>query len=175
MRTGPSKILDYLFLGNYLDGRAVERLRGLGITEVLNVSDSARFIEDSGIRVHHIPISDFGDTNLSEVFKSCFTIIQKCNHEGKRILVHCRHGQNRSPSVVLGYLISHDHMTLKRAYELVTSVRPIISVHERYFEQLQILEEKTYGTITLHQTEIGPSVQQLIREMRIESLKNEKK
>jgi hypothetical protein len=171
MQNGPSKILDFLFLGNYLDGRALERLMGLGISCVLNVSDSARYSDDPRIKVHHVPISDFGDSNLSEVLKDCFDIIQKCKSNSKNILVHCRHGQNRSPTVVLGYLISHERMSLKRAYELTTAVRPKISLHERYFEQLQSLEMSTHGTISLQQTDIGPSVQQLIRELRIEDSK----
>jgi hypothetical protein len=75
--------------------------------------------------------------------------------------------------VVLGYLIERERMTLKEAYALVTAVRPRIAVHEGYFKQLQELEKSCFGEISLHQEDIGPSVQQLIRDLRGETQSEE--
>jgi len=169
MIKGPSQILPFLFLGSFMDGRNTDQLKGIGVSRVLNVSDSARFVDDQEFHIRHIPISDFGDTNLAGVFGKCFDVIATAKAADKKILVHCRHGQNRSPAVVLAYLVERERMSLKEAYSIVIAARPKIAVHESYFEQLQALEQTCFGQITLQQDDIGPSVQQLIRELRSES------
>ena len=169
MSKGPSQVLPFLFLGSVMDGRNTEQLKGIGVSRVLNVSDSARFVDDPEFQIRHIPISDFGDTKLLDIFGKCFDVISAAKAENRKILVHCRHGQNRSPAVILAYLVERERMSLKEAYAIVTSARPKIAVHESYFEQLQALENTCSGQVTLQQGEIGPSVQQLIRELRRES------
>ena len=169
MIKGPSQILPFLFLGSFMDGRNTDQLKRIGVSRVLNVSDSARFVDDPEFHIRHIPISDFGDTNLVDVFGKCFDVIATAKAADTKILVHCRHGQNRSPAVVLAYLVERERMSLKEAYAIVIAARPKIAVHESYFEQLQALEKTCFGQITLQQDDIGPSVQQLIRELRGES------
>ena len=41
---------------------------------------------------------------------------------GSHALVHCQHGQSRSVSVLLVYLMKHEQMTLRAAYDLVLCV-----------------------------------------------------
>jgi protein-tyrosine phosphatase len=169
MSGSPSQILPFLYLGDYLDARNLDKLKKLGISRILNVSDSARYVEDPEICLCHIPISDFGDTHLPAVFERCFEFISSAKTEGQTILVHCRHGQNRSPAVVIGYLVQLESLSLKDAYALVAEARPRIGVHEIYFEQLREVERGKTGVNTLTQSEIGPSVQDFLRTLRRDS------
>ncbi len=169
MSGSPSQILSFLYLGDYLDARNSDKLKRLGISRILNVSDSARYGDDSELQVYHIPISDFGDTHLPAVFERCFEFISRAKTEGRSLLVHCRHGQNRSPAVVIGYLVQLESFSLKDAYGLVAQARPRIGVHEIYFEQLRELERRKNGDNTLTQDEIGPSVQELLRALQRDS------
>lgn len=52
---------------------------------------------------------------------------------------------NRSPTVVLGYLMQFEKMTLKAAYEHTKQRRSLISPHENYFAQLEQFELVLYG------------------------------
>lgn len=169
MSGSPSQILPFLYLGDYLDARNFEKLKGLGISRILNVSDSARYADDPEMIQCHIPISDFGDTHLPAVFDRCFEFISDAKTEGRTLLVHCRHGQNRSPAVVIGYLVQLESLSLKDAYGLVVKARPRIGVHEIYLEQLRELELRKTGVSTLTQGEVGPSVQELLRALQRDS------
>jgi protein-tyrosine phosphatase len=158
MSAGPSRILPFLYLGSAVDARSASKLSVLGVSRILNVSDSARFEDDPRIVLKHILVSDFGDTNLVPVFSACNEFIAAAKSEGATILVHCRHGQNRSPTVVLAYLMEREGVSLKDAYHLVSTVRPNVAVHEAYFEQLRQLEISRYGANSLSQDDVGPSV-----------------
>ena len=169
MSAGPSRILPFLYLGSAVDARSATKLSVLGVSRILNVSDSARFEDDPRIVLKHIHVSDFGDTNLAPVFSACNEFIAAAKSEGATILVHCRHGQNRSPTVVLAYLMEREEMSLKDAYHLVSTARPRLAVHEAYFEQLRQVEISRYGANSLSQDDVGPSVQELIRRLRAET------
>lgn len=169
MRPGPSRILPFLYLGSAVDARSASKLSVLGVSRILNVSDSARFEDDPRIVLKHIPVSDFGDTNLAPVFSACNEFIAAAKSEGATILVHCRHGQTRSPTVVLAYLMEREGMSLKEAYHLMSTARPRVAVHEAYFEQFRQVEISRYGANSLSQDDVGPSVQGLIRRLRAEA------
>jgi atypical dual specificity phosphatase len=166
MSGSPSQILPFLYLGDYLDARNFEKLRKLGVTRILNVSDSARNVDEPEIGFCHIPISDYGETHLPAVFERCFEFISKAKSEGRTLLAHCRHGQNRSPAVVIGYLVQLESLSLREAYTLVARARPRIGVHEIYFEQLRELERRKTGENTLTQDDIGPNVQEFLRTLQ---------
>lgn len=168
MREPPTQILPFLFLGTHLNGRDEPGLLSLGITRILNVTDSARFVEDSSILVKHVPVSDFGDTNLMPVVKMCCDFISQAKFDGRKVLVHCRHGQNRSPAIVLAYLMAMEGVSLREAYDRVVVARPRVAIHEAYLEQLRKLEFAQTGVNTLSQDDIGPSVQEWIRRLRAE-------
>ena len=76
-------------------------------------------------------------------------------------------GVNRSPTVVIAYLMRRLGWSLKKAYLHVTKERPVASPHERYFEQLQALELQWAGiqAPTLTREDIGPSLQQMLRDI----------
>ena len=169
MTEGPSLILPFLYLGSAVDARNERRLSTLGISRILNVSDSARFPDDTSIVLKHIPVSDFGDTNLVPIFTVANTFISAAKLDDVPVLVHCRHGQNRSPTVVVAYLMEREGMSLKDAYHLVSTARPRTAIHEVYFEQLRQIEFARSGTTTLSQEDVGPSVQELIRRLRAEA------
>ena len=169
MSAGPSRILPFLYLGSAVDARSASKLSVLGVSRILNVSDSARFEDDPRIVLKHIPVSDFGDANLGPVFSACNEFIAAAKSEGATILVHCRHGQNRSPTVVLAYLMEREGLFLRDAYKLVCDARPRVAVHELYFKQLQELEVSRFGASTLSQEDVGLSVQEFIRRLRAEA------
>ncbi len=163
MHSGPSQILPFLYLGGYLDARDADSMQRLEIRRILNVSESFRASDAGGFEYAHVPISDYGNTDLSTLLDQCYQFIDAAKASNQNILVHCRHGQNRSPTVVLAYLMAREGQTLRDAYTLVAERRPQIGVHEDYFAALQTIEKNLHGKVSLQSAEVGPSIQDIVR------------
>jgi hypothetical protein len=134
-------------------------------------SASLGFVRSDGIRYLHVPISDFGDTELEaeSILSRCHAFISHAKQQFELyaahhsangassasatpssnstasalvpaapgcVLIHCSMGVNRSPTVVLSWLIACEKMTLKAAYSLVKELRPRMAPHEKYMEQV---------------------------------------
>jgi len=167
----PSRILQFLYIGDRFQGRNEKLITDSKITHILNVDTSARFpSSDAPYTFLHVPISDFGDEDLLKPKKlpRCFKYIEDAKAKNGLVLVHCSKGINRSPTVVMAYLIAIEKWTLEKAYKHVVECRSMASPHEKYFEQLQTLEKQIHNKITLTRKDIGPSIQQQIRELRKE-------
>ena len=58
--------------------------------------------------------------------------------------------------MVLSYLMHAEKMTLKAAYELVTSKRPIARPNKGFLKQLIEFEIEIYGQNTLREEDVYP-------------------
>ena len=170
LTTQPNHVLPYLRIGAYRDALNDTYLKTEHINFILNVKDSCRYPTASEMTYLHVPISDYGDQNLFEEngFETCFSFIESAKEANGVCLVHCSQGVNRAPTIVLGYLVAKLGWTLKKAYEHLMQVRPMLSPHEKYFEQLQQLEQQVHGSISLTRHDIGPSLQETLRQLRTE-------
>ena len=170
LTTEPNHVLPYLRIGAYRDALNESYLKSEHIDFILNVKDSCRYPSTPDVRYLHVPLSDYGDQNLFDEngFETCFTFIESAKEANGVCLVHCSQGVNRAPTIVLGYLVAKLKWTLKRAYEHLMQVRPMLSPHEKYFEQLQQLEQQVHGSISLTRHDIGPSLQETLRQLRTE-------
>jgi len=63
---------------------------------------------------------------------------------GARVLVHCMAGRSRSATLILAWLMEHEKMTLREAFDWVLPRRPIIFPNPGFLAQLQDLEKKLY-------------------------------
>lgn len=167
----PSHILDYLTLGDRLHGNSERLIRDEGISHVLNVHHSCRFPPESASwRFKHVPINDYGESELfsqnSKILTKCFDFMESARAAHGKVLVHCQKGINRSPTVVIAWLIVREGWTLEKAYLHVRERRTTMSPHEKYFVQLQRLEEEVHGRVTLTREQIGPSLQQMMRDLK---------
>eukprot|EP00940_MAST-03C_sp_MAST-3C-sp2_P003082 g3082.t1 len=181
-----------LFVGSYTHSRARKTLERLGIGAILCVKEKCRFQE--GYKLYeHIPLSDLGRTDLiggqdeeeegveereSNVLTPtrgtegppalyrCAAFVSRCAGQGLNVLIHCSSGVNRSPTVAIGILMLLKHWTLKQSFECVRRGRPCISPHERYFKKLQTLDKRLHGgELSLTRDDVGPSLQQTVRDM----------
>ena len=103
-----------------------------GITDVVKLNfgsegsdSSASFV---GIEVHSIPIQPAGDKDVIVSFVGTFVhpdiatldtierLIEVLVSNGRIVLVHCTHGQDRTGLVVGRYRVLHDHWTKDVAY-----------------------------------------------------------
>ncbi len=158
-----SPILPFLYLGSQACARNKNLLKEYAINYILTVSESIRFEEDAPYQQFHFPLSDLGESSLGSVIDKCSEVINSAKTRNERILIHCHMGQNRSPSVVTGYLMKHCGMNLSEAFHKVKSARPQFAPHEKYLKQLQDLDLELYGKVSLTEN-TGPISVQAIRD-----------
>lgn len=116
------------------DARDKELLLSNKITYVLNCAkESKNYHEnDSLFKYCNANWMDLEEQSFSHNIDALLQFIDTAKSEGKSILVHCIIGKSRSASVVIAYLLKYNKMTLKEAYDLVKTTRPLIQPNEGY-------------------------------------------
>ena len=158
----PSRILPDLYLGDHGTSVNYKQLINLNITHVLNVKGGFRVPPSpykEQLTIVSVPLSDFGDDVLSSKLAECFAVLDAAHSVGGSCLVHCSQGMNRSPSIVLCYLMCNPrlHWSLREAWTHVKGRRPMVSPHHLYWAQLEALECEVHGIheASLHAQEAG--------------------
>jgi hypothetical protein len=105
-----------VYLGDCRDANDRELLRGLGLTHVLNCAREVPCFHRGDFRYLHLRMRD-PDPGLLERIPRAVRFIRRARRVGG-VLVHCRAGLSRSPSVVLAWLCSRGR-TLDEALELL--------------------------------------------------------
>lgn len=140
------------------------------------------------ITYKRIPIFDNKGENIIAHFESAFNFIEHAKHYGN-ILVHCHKGVSRSATIVIGYLMMNNKMTLSESFNHVKSCRQIVNPNMAFWEQLQdydlIQQEKNNAEIQSEELSkiagpsIGPSfpssfpsVEDSARECQLEEKRN---
>lgn len=121
-----------IYIGNIAVAQNRTTLLRLGITHVLNAAHSKQgsignqSFYGSEVVYCGIPADDSTHFDLDVYFKPAADFIHKAlkSPDGK-VLVHCIMGMSRSSSLVLAYLMIHQHMSLKQALHCVVQKRAI--------------------------------------------------
>jgi atypical dual specificity phosphatase len=150
----PDQILPWLYLGDHGASVSYQALIDEGITHVLNVKGGFKIPPppyNKQLTIKAVPLDDYGSSDIASALRECSTFINTARKNGGSCLVHCSQGMNRSPSVVLGYLVTDSRLlwTLREAFLHVRARRPVISPLRVYFEQLQQIEVSVHR---LHST-----------------------
>lgn len=133
-----------LWLGSGRDAQNYEKLIENDIKYVLNVSDDVpNFFENlqDGIKYEKLNVGDFGtDEGISRVFPIAFLFLNRALENEGRVLIHCACGANRSPTIVLAWLMHSKRMTLSEAWCIVKAKRKGIFPLQDNRRQLWIFE-----------------------------------
>jgi len=161
-----------VFIGSAAHAANNKVLVQYNITYVLNVSERIRFkrVSDGpSVVQYHVPLSDYGDSPLRSVLDECFSIINEARSNRCNILVHCQRGVNRSPTIVIAYLMYTFHWGLKKAWEHVKESRSMASPHEHYMQQLIDCEIELFGRSTIDFKDYEQnSIQGQLRKIRLQ-------
>uniref|UniRef100_A0A803QR44 Uncharacterized protein n=1 Tax=Cannabis sativa TaxID=3483 RepID=A0A803QR44_CANSA len=80
-------------------------------------------------------------------FDDANQFLEQCEKDKARVLVHCMSGRNRSPAVVMAYLMKSRGWRLAQSYQWVKERRPSVQLTEAVSQQLQEYEQKIFGSI----------------------------
>ena len=82
-------------------------------------------------------VIDSAESDMKNIFERASPIIHHHLADGKRVLVHCKGGINRSPMVVLAYLCRYCDFSLLDGIAHVKSIRRSVRIQPHYLRQLQ--------------------------------------
>jgi protein-tyrosine phosphatase len=141
-----SEVLPGLFVSGADDAYTPSFLRSVGITHVLNCAEELsaspeRYGALVGIR--HIPMEDDETPEVEEQLRDAVNQLQVWQREGHTVLVHCRAGISRSPTVVLAWMILFQNLTLDDAWKTVVSARNSIRPNDYFMKFLKNLEKES--------------------------------
>ncbi|KKA26080.1 hypothetical protein TD95_004017 [Thielaviopsis punctulata] len=148
----PSRVTDYMYLGNLQHANNPDLLRRLGITQILSVGEISAWQEgelerwgrDNVCQVEGV--QDNGVDTLTAEFERCFEFLDRARQQGKATLVHCRVGVSRSATVCIAEIMRTFNLSLPRAYCFVRARRlnVIIQPHLRFTYELLRWEEAVH-------------------------------
>ncbi|CAH0017544.1 unnamed protein product [Clonostachys rhizophaga] len=145
----PSRVLDYLYLGNLAHANSPDLLKDLGIRQILSVGETAIWreedVEEWGQDNICIVegVQDNGIDPLTSEFARCLDFIERGKRSGKATLVHCRVGVSRSATICIAEVMREMNVPFAQAYCFVRARRlnVIIQPHLRFAYELLKWEE----------------------------------
>jgi len=136
-----------LYLGCQLRASNDDELMMLGITHILSVTNSINPIK--GIKHKHFVMSDFGKSELNTILDKVYPFMESAQRSQNKLYVHCTFGQNRSPTVIISFLMKNKGLTLYEAHKMLKEKRRLIQIHPNYAKMLLKLEKELLGETSL--------------------------
>ena len=139
----------FLFLGDFQNGGDPEQHRALGITHVIdatNVRGSEKCTAENGMHYLPIDVHDMPDAPIQNFFDPVIRFVTEAKKDPKhRVLIHCRAGWSRSPTLVMAYLVSTREYSLRSALTTVLRARPNACPNPGFCEKLMSYEVQHVG------------------------------
>jgi protein-tyrosine phosphatase len=147
-----AEIMPYLYLGGERNAHNHKELTyRTHVGFVLNAAwEVPNFFRDQ-LEYLHLPFQDFADQAgaMAAALNRTLVFIDRARAYGSNVLVHCVAGISRSSTIVMHYLIRREGWTLKRAYQHVLKLRPIIRPNAGFFKELQRVERDVHGKVSM--------------------------
>jgi atypical dual specificity phosphatase len=137
----------WLVLGDAEAAHSQHLLQTNKITHILNVADDVENMFPSEFQYENLHVKDFGqDAGISRVFEQAAKFAEEVkNTEGKKLLVHCFAGMNRSPTIVIALLMILEKKSLREAYCEVKRKSPSTGLFEDSRKELLKYELEKFG------------------------------
>ncbi|KAK6933795.1 Dual specificity phosphatase, catalytic domain [Dillenia turbinata] len=71
---------------------------------------------------------------------------EQCEKDKTRALAHCMSGKNRSPAIVMAYLMKCKEWRLTQSYQWVKEQKPYVELSQTTYQQLKEYEQKLVGS-----------------------------
>jgi atypical dual specificity phosphatase len=155
-----NKITDKIYLGDDEGAKEFDYLRAEQIHYVLSfVANPPVYPEDMKINLMHINLEETLSINIITYTKQCISFIDNAD----KIFIHCTCGINRSPAIVIGYLMWKTHSNYDDVFNYVKQKRECIQPINPFIIQL-----KKFHTLL---TKNNYNLDQVIVNTRTKSLK----
>lgn len=141
-----SEITPNLFLTSAY-GATKENIDRRGITLLVNCAQELPK-QDHGPHIESVKVflDDTPYAPINAHFDPVADKIHEHVHRGGRVMIHCLVGVSRSTSLLLAYLMKHRGMSLKTAFDLVSSKRSVVRPNPGFWRQLIDYEKKVIAS-----------------------------
>ena len=104
----------------------------------------------SNITYFRINVEDSIDEEIHLYFPESSDFIEKMINSDQKVLVHCKEGMSRSPSIIISYLMIKLKWDLKKAYEHVLQCNfGKLRINDGFKRRLMSLDKSLFGTLSL--------------------------
>lgn len=159
----PFLIHGRVYLGCQYTSLNEEGLQKTGITHIVScISGGIR--RDKIFKHKRIPMDDRGHSDLqSHIFKEAFPFMEQALNENKtnKILIHCKMGINRSPSLLMGFLMYYYKINFREAYETTMNEKGVC-IHDEYANQLYDYDFKLYNKQSIELEEVDTTMKAML-------------
>ncbi|EEF50273.1 Protein-tyrosine phosphatase mitochondrial 1, mitochondrial precursor, putative [Ricinus communis] len=147
------RVDQFILLGAVPFPTDVPRLKELGVSAVVTLNEPYETLVPTSLYHAHnivhlvIPTRDYLFAPSFADICQAVDFIHENASLGKTTYVHCKAGRGRSTTIVLCYLVHHQHMTPDAAYKYVRSIRPrvLLAPSQRQAVQDYYLKVKKTG------------------------------
>jgi atypical dual specificity phosphatase len=140
-----TEISQNLFLTS-IYGATKQNIKQRNITLLINAAQELPKMELQNVEVIKLFLDDAPHAMISVYFDRIADKINEHLTSGGRVLVHCVLGVSRSTSLCLAYYIKYRNMTLKQAFEHVSSKRPCVRPNPGFWRQLIDYEKRIFAS-----------------------------
>ena len=132
-----NEILPNIVLGSQIGAKCLDKMKKIGITNVLMVGYMLFVYFPKNFEYKCIEINDKIEEDILPIFIPCINYIDK----NVKTFVHCSQGKSRSSSVVIAYVMLKKQINYEEAFNFVKSKRDCISPNSGFVAQLKEFEE----------------------------------
>ena len=143
------KVLNHLYIGNIYTALNEDILIENNIEVIVNCTTDIPFLENDFIKDgYRCPLEDDKSKeqidNMLASLDSILDIIRGHTENKQNVFIHCRAGVQRSATIVVGYLMKYNHMSLGRAMTYLKHIRDCVFYPQpNFIESLQKYERLT--------------------------------
>lgn len=133
-----------LFLGNKQAAADRALLRSHGVVAVCPVG--ARQVFNDDLVYHRVSVEDDGSESMLPHFAVACDFIHTHRARGA-VLVHCKGGISRSPTMVVAYLMRHERLPMLDAMEVCSIARPAASPRQIFLKDLAWFQDQLFAAV----------------------------
>mmetsp|Transcript_52583 Transcript_52583/g.87277 ORF Transcript_52583/g.87277 Transcript_52583/m.87277 type:complete len:391 (+) Transcript_52583:89-1261(+) len=138
----PCVVLPNLMCGNFYCAVDVDVMAARGVTRIVNMCIEERLhpplgaYKTAGIECGHFPLSDQVHQAAQPSLERALAFLAEADKAGHISMVHCEYGVSRTGLVVVGWLMTRQHLTMKDALALARQGRPQINPNQGFWREL---------------------------------------
>lgn len=140
-----TEIIPSLYLTSVY-GATRENIVRKGASLLVNAAQELPKQEISGVESIKLFLDDTPYALINVYFDRISEKIHDHLNRGGRAVIHCVLGVSRSTSLVLAYLMKYRNMSLKHAFDMVSSKRPCVRPNPGFWRQLIDYEKRIKST-----------------------------
>ena len=136
------EIIHNLYIGSFACASNLEELESKKITHILCCGLGLKLFFPEKFQYHKIELVDKENENIRKYFDETNMFIHNAIINKGNVLVHCYAGISRSSSIIIAYLMKHNHMTFNDAFKLIKEKRGNIRPNSGFILQLKAYEKE---------------------------------